>query len=545
MFDELHNQNAQRPDGTDAPGATIPDAEGAGRAQRSETERSDGSRSGARPAPSASPPSMPPPTLPNQADQDEYDEAETEGDEIPSDPAEDPEPRPRFFHGGSARVPSLSGRGKRGRRLVKPADVKVSPLSAEQRLLLLDTWQRSGLPAGDFAAMVGLSKHTLYGWKKKFDAEGPAGLMDQPRGAPRGSRLPDLTKRSILMLKQANPDWGCQKISDMLLRGPALPASASAVAQVLHEAGYQLEEVATRPHPDKIRHFERASPNQLWQTDLFTFVLKRQNRRVYLVAFMDDHSRFLVGYGLHASQSSALVMEVLRAGLTSYGTPQEILTDNGSQYVTWRGKSAFSKELEKRGIRQVVAAPRRPQTLGKIERFWGTLWRECLESAVFIDMGDAQRRIGLFIDHYNFQRPHQGIDGLVPADRYFGAATEVRQMLQARVAANALELARHGVPKTPFYLTGQVGGQPFSVHAEGERVILTRAEGERQEVDLVAPAARPETGTELPVPVCPVGEVTGLGTEAVDAAEPAPGTSPLDDGLRQLGEAFAEEGGDA
>jgi transposase InsO family protein len=503
---------------------------------------------GARPAPSASPPSMPPPTPRNPADQDEDDEAETEGDEIPTDPAEDSEPRPRFFHGGSSGVPSLSGRGKRGRRLVKPTDAKVSPLSAEQRLLLLDTWQRSGLPAGDFAAMVGLSKHTLYGWKKKFDAEGPAGLMDQPRGAPQGSRLPDLTRRSILMLKQANPDWGCQRISDMLLRGPALPASASAVAQVLHDAGYQLEEVPTRPHPDKIRHFERATPNQLWQTDLFTFVLKRQNRRVYLVAFMDDHSRFITGYGLHASQSSALVMEVLRAGLTSYGTPQEILTDNGSQYVTWRGKSAFSKELEKRGIRQVVAAPRRPQTLGKIERFWGTLWRECIESAVFIDMGDAQRRIGLFIDHYNFQRPHQGIDGLVPADRFFGAATEVRQTLQAQVAANALELARHGVPKTPFYLTGQVGGQPFSVHAEGERMILTRAEGARQEIDLVAPAARPEPGassTELPVPVCPVGEVTGLGSDAANADEPGPGTSPLDDGLRQLGEAFAVEGGEA
>ena len=110
----------------------------------------------------------------------------------------------------------------------------------------------------------------------------------------------------------------------MLARGPALPASAAAVARALHEAGYELEEVATRPHPDKVRRFERAQPNQLWQTDLFTFILKRQNRRVYLVAFMDDHSRFLTGYGLHASQSSALVLEVLRAALTSHGTPQEI-----------------------------------------------------------------------------------------------------------------------------------------------------------------------------------------------------------------------------
>jgi transposase InsO family protein len=417
----------------------------------------------------------------------------------------------------------LAGRlGKRrGRRLVKPCP-PTPPLTAEQRLLLLDSWRRSGLPAADFAALVGLSKHTLYTWKKKFEQQGPAGLLDQPRGGPRGSKLPDLTRRSIVMLKEANPSWGCQRISDMLARGPALPASASAVAQVLHEAGYELEEVATHPHPDKVRHFERAKPNQLWQTDLFTFIPKRQNRRVYLVAFLDDHSRFITGYGLHASQSSALVLEVLRAALVSHGVPEEILTDNGSQYVTWRGKSVFTKELEKRGIRQVVAAPRRPQTLGKIERFWGTLWRECVESAVFLDLGDAQKRIGLFIDHYNFQRTHSGIDGLVPADRYFGAAAEVKQALQARVAANALTLARQGIPKAPLYLTGQVGGQPVSLHAEGERVILTGPSGGRQEVDLAATVA----GQELPEPVCPSGVVCG---EPEAEQEPAPGTSPLDD----------------
>jgi hypothetical protein len=178
---------------------------------------------------------------------------------------------------------------------------------------------------------------------------------------------------------------------------------------------------------------------------------------------------------------------------------------------------------------------------------------------VFVDLGDAQRRVGLFIDHYNFQRPHQGIDGLVPADRFFGAAAEVRRTLQERVAANALELARHGLPKKPFYLTGQVGGKPFSVHAEGERVILTQAEGARQEIDLVSPTDRraserkPDvTGPELtrpvhelpvqelPVPVCPLGAVVGLGTEPAHAEPPAAGTSPLDEGLRQLRAAFAK-----
>jgi transposase InsO family protein len=499
----------------------IPAAAMGGQAQRSEGSRSDPERSGACPPMAAADANRPPVGPPPSADSPPH--------EAPPDAAV--EPLEALF----TRLPSLGGRGRRGRRLVKK-NAPASPLTPEQRLLLLDTWRRSALPAGDFAALVGISKHTLYAWKKRFDREGPAGLMDAPRGRASGSRLPDLTKRTILMLKEANPTWGCQRISDMLLRGPALPASPSAVANALHEAGYQLEEVPTRAHPDKVRRFERASPNQLWQTDLFTFILKRQNRRVYLVAFMDDHSRFLVGYGLHASQSTALVLEVLRSAITSHGTPEEVLTDNGTQYVTWRGKSAFSKELDKRGIKQIVAAPRHPQTLGKIERFWGTLWRECIESAIFVDLGDAQRRIGWFIDHYNFQRAHQGLDGLVPADRFFGSASEVRQTLQARVAANALELARQGAPKAPFYLTGRVGDQPFSVHAEGERMILTGADG-RREIDLVPPAAQSLAET-LPDPVCPMGHVLSMAGAGLEEP-PAPGTSPLDQGLAPLRAAFA------
>lgn len=448
------------------------------------------------------------------------------------------------FRGGG----SLVGR-RRGRRLVKPEEVARAALTGEQRLWILDMWKRSGLPAGDFAPLVGMSKHTLYSWKKLFAVHGPAGLVAQKRGVREGSRLPELTKRTILLMKEAHPEWGCERISAMLLRGPALPASASAVARVLHEAGYELEEVVTQPHADKVRHFERSKPNQLWQTDLFTFILKRQNRRVYLVAFLDDHSRFLVSYGLHASQSTALVLEVLRVAIASYGVPEEILTDNGAQYVTWRGKSQFTKELEKQGIRQIVAAPRRPQTLGKIERFWGTLWRECVETAVFVDMADAQTRIGHFIDYYNFQRVHSGIEGLVPADRFFGAAPDVLRTLKERVASNACELARHGVAKPPFYMTGQVGGQSFSVHAEGERVILRRDGGTRQEVELVAPeiagaggnaetvrggAEQARASAELPPPVCPQGSPVGSMAQGGDDPVAAPGVSPLDETLDKL-----------
>jgi len=275
---------------------------------------------------------------------------------VPKSPEHAP---PTDAHEGSdAAAPPpdpIPARKKRrsARRLAKdPAEDRRAVFTPEHRLLLLDAWRR------------------------RFEEQGPEGLMDRPKDVPRGSKLSEITKRTILMLKDSNPDWGCQRISDALARGPALGTSATTVAKVLHEAGYQFEEVTRRPHDQQPKRFERARPNSLWQTDLFTFVLKRQNRRVYLVAFMDDHSRFIVGHGLHATQSAALVIESFRAAIASYQAPEEILTDNGSQYVTWRGKSAFSKECEKRGIKQIVATPRRPQTLGKIERFWGTLWPE-------------------------------------------------------------------------------------------------------------------------------------------------------------------------
>ena len=108
------------------------------------------------------------------------------------------------------------------------------------------------------------------------------------------------------------------------------------------------------------------------------------------------------------------------------------------------------------------------------------------------------------------------------------------------MAANALELARHGLPRPPFYLAGNAGGKAFSVHAEGERVILQHGEGERQEIDLLVP--KPQPVPELPVPLCPMGSPSEGDLEAEHEEVPPPGVSPLDEGLEHLGELSAEGG---
>jgi transposase InsO family protein len=422
------------------------------------------------------------------------------------------------------------GGGGRVRRTVAPGEIDLRRgATAKDRLYLLDLWTRSSLPATEFSRLVGVAPHTLYEWRRKFVERGPAGLENRPKGAPKGSRVPEPTRRAVLLMKEAHPEWGVDRLHDMLLRTDGFQVSAEAIGLVLREEGYVVAGVPVTDHDQEPKRFERARPNCLWQTDLFTFVLKRENRRVYLVAFEDDQSRFITGYGLHASSGGALVREVFEAAVANYGVPEEVLSDQGPQYHTWRGKSAFTKLLEKRGVKHILAAPHHSATCGKIERFWGSLWRECVESAIFRGLEDARARVGHYIDYYNFQRPHQGIDGAVPADRFFSAAPEVKASLLSRVAANAAELARHGVPRQPFYLTGKIGETALSLHAEGEKVILLTGKG-REEVDLTAggPRAVPGEAAGMPAPLAPQGLPRDLPGEEDDAEEPPPGTSPLD-----------------
>src|SRR5690606_23062245 len=133
-----------------------------------------------------------------------------------------------------------------------------------------------------------------------------------------------------------------------------------------------------------------------------------------------------------------------------------------------------------------------------------------------------------------------GIDGLVPADRFFHSAPQVLTTLKERVTQHALELARRGVPKQPLYLTGQVEGTPSSVHPAGDRVILQPAGGERSEIDLVQPVEQAPASEPLPAPVCPQGVPTQYGALP---EELPPGVSALDDYLAQRG--GSDAGGDA
>jgi hypothetical protein len=95
--------------------------------------------------------------------------------------------------------------------------------------------------------------------------------------------------------------------------------------------------------------------------------------------------------------------------------------------------------------------------LGKMERFWKNILEEFLLQAQFGSFEGARERIRLWVQYYNHQRPHQGIEGLCPADRFFEIHHELKKTLEQGMEENALELALRGKLRNPFYMVGLFG----------------------------------------------------------------------------------------
>lgn len=354
---------------------------------------------------------------------------------------------------------------RKRRRRPYPIDQKLEVVKARQK----------GLKVQDVAVMFNVGTTTVRAWENAYAAKGLPGLENAPNGRPKALNPKTQAAEKILgeLKQQHAPEAGISKAQGLLYRHGLLDLARETVRRILHRQGHepQAARFKRKNPPKKVRFFERANPNDLWQTDIMTFMLKSQYR-VYLIGFMDDNSRFLVGWGLYRFQTAANVMEVFRAAVEKHGTPKELLSDNGRQYYTWRGKSAFTTMLTKMGIRHIRSRPYHPQTLGKIESFWRNIIQECLEQTPLPTFEEAQSKIGEFIEYYNFKRPHQGIKNMTPSDRYFRVAGQVQQMVEQNTAKVEEQRPPISNYTPPDYVVGNIGGRELRLVPKDAQVSL-------------------------------------------------------------------------
>jgi len=386
----------------------------------------------------------------------------------------------------------------------------VGPYPFEFRVQAVRMQLEEGYPASLITSEMGISNETLNQWVKRYQQCGEAGLQNQRRGSKR-PRLSGKIKDKIIALKRSNPGFGSRRISDVLKRLFLLPASTTTVHTILSQEDLISKgQQKRKTNPGTPRFFERATPNQMWQSDICTFRLGGQN--AYLIGFMDDYSRYMTGVGLYRSQTAENVLEVYRRARGEYGACKEMLTDNGRQYTNWRGSTRFEQELKKDRIRHIKSRPHHPMTLGKMERFWKTILEEFLLRAQFGSFEEARERIRLWVQYYNHQRPHQGIGGLCPADRFFEIHHELKKTLEQGMEENALELALRGKPRDPFYMVGRMGEQSVVIRAEkGQVRMLVDGEAPKDTKELVYELVKEDSdeGEAKPAILQPGGEGQG------------------------------------
>jgi len=343
--------------------------------------------------------------------------------------------------------------------------------------------EEEGYPRSYVGEQGDVSIKTLANWIKKYRDDGENGLKDKPRGGKAGrAQVHREVKDKIVEIKKEYPIFGSRKISDVLKRIFFLKASPETVRQTLQKEDLvQPPKRKPRKNPQKPRFFERSTPNQMWQTDIFSFRLGGQS--AYLLGYIDDYSRYIVGLGLYRKQTAENLLEVYRQAIGETGVPAEMLTDNGRQYTNWRGVTRFEKEMKKDRIKHIKSQPHHPMTLGKIERFWKTIWTEFLDRCQFDSMETARERIALWVKYYNHRRPHQGIGGLCPADRYFEITSDLRKVMEKNIEENILEQALRGRSTKPFYMVGRMNGQSVVLQAEKGKVSFS-VEGEEKQNQL-------------------------------------------------------------
>ena len=162
----------------------------------------------------------------------------------------------------------------------------------------------------------------------------------------------------------------------------------------------------TRPSQIKFVEYEWPKPNSLWHTDWTVCPFTHKQ----LIAFIDDHSRYLVHAEYFDNSTTENTIKAFQNAINKHGKPEAILTNNGVQFTPARSEQGpFTRWCEERGIKHILGRVHHPQTNGKIERWFGTYK---------LEFKDKEDTLQTFLKFYNEERLHRGIGYKVPSQRY-------------------------------------------------------------------------------------------------------------------------------
>lgn len=265
------------------------------------------------------------------------------------------------------------------------------------------------------------SPGTLEKWyhsykKYGFDALVPAGRSDC--GVSR--KIDDDLREQITHLKHTYPRISAAAIYRQLQDNGSIRSgqlSESTVCRFINQLSLQEKITANQD----MRRYERPHINEVWCGDSsvgpYLKTPDGRKHRVYVIALIDDASRFILAADVFFNDTFVNLMSVMKSAVSKYGKPKVFNFDNGSAYKNKQ------MELLVARIGSVInyCRPYTPTQKAKIERWFRTLkdqWMASLDMRDFHSLEELRGSLRTYINTYN-QRPHSSLKGISPQERFF------------------------------------------------------------------------------------------------------------------------------
>ena len=273
----------------------------------------------------------------------------------------------------------------------------------------------------DFYNFHGTSRQTFAKYYNRYRQERSEGTLLPLKRGPRwkGSVRRLLIEEKVLELRRK----GINRYEIYAILHPQLKSHTHSPSTIYAISRRHNLNRLTKPMQESRRRIIKTRAGELGHLDchyLSKDLIVGSKRRYYLVSLVDSCTRLAWVEVVDDLKSLSVMFASLKSiNLLNveYGVKFEtILTDNGPEVAspTKKDQHPFERMLLELGIKHRYTRPYRPQTNGKVERFWRTLNEDLLEDTTFESVEELKGEFVQYLIYYNTERPHQGLGGQTP-----------------------------------------------------------------------------------------------------------------------------------
>ena len=295
----------------------------------------------------------------------------------------------------------------------------------DEKVMFIAECLRDDTPMTVLCERYGISRETGYVWRRRYAAQGAAGLAERSRAPLRhGSSTSAALVVRIIEARKRKPYWGPKKLlATLAAADPAVTwPSASTVSEILRREGLSEPRRRRRRALTVDQPFaETAAANDTWCIDFKGWIRTGDGVRCDPLTVTDAYSRYLLSLEI-VSPDTEGVEPVMDRLFREHGLPRAIRSDNGPPFASTGagGLSRLSVRWAKMGIRLERIYPGNPQQNGRHERMHGTLKPQTCDPPA-ATAADQQGRFDAFRQEYNDDRPHEAL-GQRPPKQFYAAS---------------------------------------------------------------------------------------------------------------------------